>query len=86
MSGRTFEGLPLTPGYNVDLLDIAEGKRAAAEQFGYADWQAQMVVEYALQRHARGEEAGAVATWRGHYPHDLTSWHAILACATVVQT
>jgi len=40
-----------------------------------------MVVQYALLRWARGEEAGAEATWRRYFPRDFTSWWVILAAA-----
>jgi hypothetical protein len=41
-----------------------------------------MVVEYALMRHRRGEEAGAEATALSH-GIDLTSWKVILSAAIV---
>jgi len=85
MSRNTFTGEPLTPGVNVDPVDILAGKAFAA-QFGYTDWEAQMVVEYALRRHARGEEDGALATWRSYYPNDLTTFYMILAHAVATGT
>lgn len=77
---RDAAGNKLQPGINVDRVDIAAGLRAAAAA-GYGDATAQMVAQYALQRHARGEEAGALATWRSQFPRDLTSWYMILATA-----
>lgn len=76
----TSQGTLLTPGTNVDEVDVAAGMRLAA-QFGYGDPEAQMVVEYALMRRRRGEEEGAQRTALSH-GIDLTSWYAILAAAT----
>lgn len=70
----------LIVGVNVDHLDIASGLREA-RACGYADAEAQMVAQYALQRWARGEEAGAQRTWLSYYPNDLTSFIRILAAA-----
>ena len=46
------DGRP-TPGVNVDDLDIAAGVEFAAT-LGYGSAEHRMVVEYALQRWARG--------------------------------
>jgi hypothetical protein len=70
----------LIPGVNVDRVDVAAGVKMAA-QLGYGDPTAQMVAEFALMRHRRGEEEGAERTWLSEYPRDLTSWKAILAHA-----
>lgn len=71
----------LVPGENVDKVNIAEGMKLAAH-FGYDSPGYQMVVEYALMRHARGEEDGAQrSALSGGI--DLTSWYAILARAVV---
>lgn len=70
----------LIPGYNIDRVDVSAGLRMAA-QLGYTDNKAQMVIEYALVRHRRGEEGGAERTWVSYFPHDLTSWKTILAKA-----
>ena len=75
---RDIYGRPLTPGVNVDRVDVAAGL-ACARDIGYGDPQSQMVAEYALVRHARGEEDGAQRTIRGHI--SLTSWYVILAHA-----
>lgn len=73
-----FEGKPLVPGVNADKVNVAAGmKRAIA--LGFGDATAQMVIEYALMRHRRGEEDGAERTFLREYPHDLTSWKVILA-------
>lgn len=70
----------LVAGVNIDQIDVGAGLRKAAE-LGYDDATAQMVTEYALMRHGRGEEDGAEHTWLHQHPRDLTSWKVILACA-----
>ncbi len=70
----------LIPGVNVDRVNVAAGM-AMAVTLGYDDAYAQMVTEYALMRHRRGEEQGAQRTWLSEYPRDLTSWEVILAYA-----
>lgn len=77
--GRTFSGDPLTPGVNVDRVDVAAGLRLG-RAFGYDDGESQMVLEYALMRHRRGEEDGAQRTALSG-GIDLTSWYAVLAAA-----
>lgn len=77
---RDFCGNPLVPGVNVDKVDIAAGLDAGTEM-GFDSAEDEMVTEYALARWARGEEAGAEATWLRYHPHDLTSWRVILAAA-----
>lgn len=83
--GRTIDGSPLTPGVNVDPVSYDAGL-AAAIDLGYGDPAARMVVTYALQRHARGEEDGAERTWLAEYPRDFTSWRVILAAAVAAGT
>lgn len=83
MTGRTWDGLPLTPGVNVDKVNIAAGV-AAAHRIGYGakDWREDMVITYALQRHARGEESGAERTFFSHFGKShFTGWRMILAAA-----
>lgn len=70
----------LIPGVNVDRVDVYAGMQMAT-RLGYGDATAQMVVEFALMRHRRGEEEGAERTWLSEFPRDLTSWKAILAHA-----
>lgn len=70
----------LIPGVNVDKINVAAGIDAGTE-LGYDSATDEMVVQYALLRWARGEEEGADATWRSHFPHDFTSWRVILAAA-----
>lgn len=84
MTDRTWAGTALTPGVNVDPVNIAAGLQEAAS-IGYDDGVAQMVTTYALQRHQRGEEDGAEATWLSQYPRDFTSWRRILAAAVAGQ-
>jgi hypothetical protein len=64
---------------NLDPIDVAAGLRLAAA-WGYDDGESQMVIEYALMRHRRGEEAGAERTALSH-GIDFTSWRACLAAA-----
>jgi hypothetical protein len=77
--GRTSDGSPLTPGVNVDAIDVEAGM-TRAQRFGYDSPEHQMVIEYALMRHRRGEEDGAQRTALSG-GIDLTSWYAILASA-----
>jgi hypothetical protein len=74
--GLTADG----PLPNVDKVNVAAGIDAGTE-LGFDSAQDEMVVQYALLRWARGEEAGAEATWRRYYPRDFTSWRMILAAA-----
>ena len=72
-------GAELIPGHNLDRVDVAAGMLMAAF-VGFKDAQSQMVVEYALVRHARGEEKEAQATALSGGIH-LTGWYMILARA-----
>jgi hypothetical protein len=72
-------GEPLTPGVNVDKVDVAAGLREAAG-IGYASGEHQMVTEYALMRWARGEEDGALRSFLSG-GIDLTSAYRIVAAA-----
>lgn len=74
-----------SPEESRDSLNLGAGLTFAAN-IGYNDSTAQIVTEYALTRHARGEEAGAEKTWLREYPHDLTSWKMILAHAMATAT
>jgi hypothetical protein len=82
MSARTFTGEPLTPGVNVDRIDVEAGLEMA-EHLGYtSNGNEVMVATYALQRHARGEEEGAERTWLGQFGRrSFTDWRAVLAVA-----
>lgn len=81
MSRRDIHGGRLTPGVNVDKVDISAGLKRAAE-LGYGDEQSQLVAGYALRRHSRGEEEGARYS-AVHHGIDLTSWNVILSAAVV---
>lgn len=70
---------PKISGVNVDRIDVLAGAHEAA-LIGYASVEDQMVTEYALQRWARGEEEGAMATFRSH-GIDMTSAYRIVAAA-----
>lgn len=76
---RTWDGLPLTPGVNVDRVDIAAGL-TEAQAIGYTSAEDEMVVVYGLQRWKRGEEEGARRTMLSHGV-DLTSFYRIIAAA-----
>ena len=72
----------LEPDVNVDIVDIQKGIQAALD-FGYATKpEDRMVVEYCLQRHARGEEEGSVKSWLSHFGKgELTGWYMVMASA-----
>lgn len=74
----TFIG-PAQAGVNLDHIDVDAGVEQAAA-FGYGSPNDQMVVGYAMNRWARGEEDGAMRTMMGH-GIDLTSCYAIVAAA-----
>ena len=81
--GRTFDGSALVAGVNKDALDIAAGMRELAA-CGYTDCaETEMVIQYALQRWARGEEAQAErgAIDGSFHGIDFTSWRRVLAAA-----
>lgn len=82
MTGRAADGSPLTPGVNVDRVDLGAGMQKAMT-LGYGDLpNDRLVVEYALRRHARGEEDGAERTWMSHFgASTLTGWRVVLAAA-----
>lgn len=72
-----------TPGVNLDRIDTRAGLRELAA-CGYGDDpRTVMVIEYALQRWARGEEEQAErgAIDRDFHGIDLTSWRRVLAAA-----
>ena len=84
MSTRAFDGSPLTPGVNVDIVDVPAGC-AFASGFGYVSGEHQMVVEYALRRWQRGEEDGAIKSLLSGGVN-LTDAYAIIAAATAAET
>jgi hypothetical protein len=84
VAAREFEGRPLAAGVNADPVDVTAGLAKAAD-LGYGDKSRALVVSYALYRHAKGEENGAVATIRSH-GIDFTSWRVILAAAVAEGT
>lgn len=79
---RDMFGDPLTPGVNVDRIDVSAGLREL-RRCGYEDSHTVTVIEYALQRWARGEEAAAQrgAIDSNFHGIDLTSWYRVLAAA-----
>ena len=73
----------LIPGLTVDRVDVAAGLRELAA-CGYDDPRTIMVIEYALMRHARGEEEQAMrgAIDSKFHGISLTCWYRVLAaCA-----
>ena len=84
MSGRaySFTEARLTPGVNLDRIDVAAGMRALHE-CGYDSMETRMVIQHALQRWARGEEEAAQrgAIDRNFHGITLTCWIRVLASA-----
>jgi len=74
----------LVPGHNVDRVDVAAGLREL-EACGYKEVETKMVIEYALMRHARGEEEAAQrgAIDREFHGISFTCWTRVLAAAMV---
>lgn len=83
MRAHSFTGL-LKPGLNLDRVDIAAGVRELIAS-GYPETEVErhMVIQYALQRWARGEEVAAErgAIDQGFYGIPLTCWRRVLATA-----
>lgn len=73
----------LIPGHNVDLLDIPSGLRELHTACGTPDPKTACVIEYALTRWARGEEAEAdrMAIDSSFHGIDLTTWRRVLAAS-----
>lgn len=80
--GKTWDGSKLVPGFNVDKIDVAAGLRELTA-CGYTSPHTIMVIQYALQRWARGEEAQAErgAIDLNFHGVNLTSWYRIIAAA-----
>ena len=72
----------LVPGHNVDNVNVSSGL-AELKAIGYTDPKTVMVVEYALRRWARGEEAQAErgAIDKAFHGIDITCWRRVLAVA-----
>lgn len=72
----------LVSGVNVDILDVEAGLREL-EACGYDDPRTRMVIDYALTRHARGEECAAqrMAIDEGLHGISLTCWFRVLSAA-----
>ena len=77
-----FHGQTKVPGHNVDRVDVQAGVKECIA-IGYTEAETVMVVEYALNRHARGEEEAAERTAIDKEFHGVsfTSWRRILAAA-----
>lgn len=76
-ANTSFHGTTKIPGHNVDRVNI-EAMIREADEIGYSLPMFRMVVEYAGQRWARGEEQGAFDTMTS-YGIDLTSQYRIVA-------
>jgi hypothetical protein len=72
----------LITGVNVDAINIAAGMRELTT-IGYTDPRTRMVIDYALCRWARGEEAQAERGAIDHTFHGInfTCWRRVLAAA-----
>lgn len=70
------------PGWNVDRIDVPAGLRELKE-CGYDEMHTVAVIEYALQRWARGEEEAAErgAIDKSFHGISLTCWRRVLAAA-----
>lgn len=71
-------------GVNVDCIDIAAGMRElAACGYPTTEVERHMVIQYALQRWARGEEEAAqrVAIDKSFHGIDITCWLRVLSAA-----
>lgn len=72
----------LVPGYNVDKINVKAGLEELTK-IGYTDSRTIMVIEYNLNRWAKGEEEAAqkAAIDKDFYGVDLTTWIRVLAAA-----
>lgn len=81
---QTIDGSKLVPGHNVDKLSIVDGLQMGV-RCGYIYPREQVLIDYALRRWARGEEADAehmiVISGVEGVKVDFTSWRMILAAA-----
>ena len=68
--------------YNVDKINVEAGLKELVKT-GYTDVRTIMVIEYNLNRWAKGEEKAAQkgAIDKDYYGIDLTSWIRVLAAA-----
>lgn len=76
----------LITGHNVDKVDIDIGLQELT-RCGYTDPHTVMVITYALQRWARGEEDKALrmAIDKEFYGINLVSWTRVIAAATEIK-
>jgi hypothetical protein len=79
---RTLDGSPLVAGVNKDHVDIGAGL-TELKACDWTDPHTVMVINFALARWARGEEAAAerMAIDKSFHGIDLTSWRRVLAAA-----
>lgn len=86
LSGRAMlmgDSHRLTPGLNVDRIDVAAGLRELAKFMPNASTETRMVIEHALMRWKRGEEEAAQrgAIDQTFHGIDYGSWLRVLAAA-----
>lgn len=86
MTTKTFDGKPLTPGVNVDPVDIEAGLKMMTS-LGYDSEFNYIEVDYNLKRWTRGEEAEADHSMSNSLSGvNYTSWRMILAAAVASGT
>lgn len=81
---RTLNGEPLTPGYNVDRIDVDAGMRElVACGYPASEVERHYVIQHALMRWARGEEEVAErgAIDQSFHGIALTCWRRVLAAS-----
>lgn len=78
-----WNGARPTPGVSVDRIDVAAGIAELLKFWPEAPPETRMVIEYALVRWARGEEAQAErgAIDQTFHGIDFGSWRRVLAAA-----
>lgn len=84
---RDMFGNTLVPGVNVDKIDIGAGFRELTD-CGYDEPETRMVIQYALQRWARGEEDAAErgAIDQSFHGIDFGSWRRVLAASMAAKS
>jgi len=82
MEEQIKHGTVLTPGHNVDKIDIGAGLKEL-KACGYDEPETKEVIRYALQRWIRGEEDAAerMAIDKSFHGISFTCWRRVLAAA-----
>lgn len=78
-----FNAEKIVPGVHVDRIDVAAGMRELEKIWPGAPVESVTVIQYALMRWARGEEAAAErgAIDQSFHGVDFGSWRRVLAAA-----